>query len=84
MNESALYNLSGRAISENARIVISGECKPGDVLVIDAFDGTQGTAKWWTVAELEAGRAKREAAKPKSAVASSSWPPQLKPRAPYS
>lgn len=84
MKESALYNLSGRAISENARIVISGDYKPGDVLVIDAFDGTQGTAKWWTVAEMEAGRAKHEATKPKSATPSGSWPPPLKPRAPYS
>ena len=84
MNQSALYNLSGRAISENARITISGDCKPGDVLVIDEFDGTQGTAHWWTMAKLESSRAEREKAKPKSAAQTSSWPPQLKPRAPYS
>jgi hypothetical protein len=83
MNQSALYNYSGRTIPENARITISGKHKLGDVLVIESFDGTDGNAQWRNDAELTAYRADRE----KTAVQPNShpvWPPPLKPRAPYS
>jgi len=83
MNQSALYNFSGRAIPDNAKIAISGEYKPGHVLVIESFDGTQGIAAWRSEAELKARRAEREKAPPKPGV-QPSWAPPLKPRAPYS
>jgi hypothetical protein len=83
MKQFALYNLSGSVIPDNAKIEISGEPKPGDVLVIDSFDGTKGTANWRTSAELKTRRAEREkgAEKPNARPA---WCPPLKPRAPYS
>ena len=83
MNQSALHNLSGRVIPENASITISGEPKVGDVLVIESFDGTKGAASWRTLAELKTQRAEREKAISKS-DARPSWAPPLKPRAPYS
>jgi hypothetical protein len=83
MNQSALYNLSGRAIPDNAKIAVSGEYKPGRALVIESFDGTAGIATWRTEAELKARRAEREKAAPKR-EAQPSWAPPLKPRAPYS
>jgi hypothetical protein len=83
MNESALYNLSGRVIPENAKIAISGQPKAGDVLIIESFDGTKGTATWRTSAELKALRAEREKATSTSA-ARPSWSEPLKPKAPYS
>jgi hypothetical protein len=80
MRNSSLYNLSGRAIPENVSIAIVGEPAPGDVLVIESFDGTGGRAAWRSEAEL---KARQDATASKSA-AQSSWPPPLKQRAPYS
>jgi hypothetical protein len=83
MDASAVYNLSGRAIPDNAKIAISGEARPGDVLVIETFDGTTGAARWRSATELKTRLAQRgdAAAKPAAAPA---WSPPLKPRAPYS
>jgi hypothetical protein len=83
MKQSDLLNLSGRTIPDNAKIVISGDHKPGDTLVIESFDGNAGTANWRTDAELKTRRAEREQAAPQ-ANGHQPWPPVLKPRAPYS
>jgi hypothetical protein len=83
MTQSALYNLTGRAIPEDAKIAISGEQQPGDVLVIESLDGTSGSAIWRSDAELKIQLAKRPKASSKP-DASPPWSPPLKPRAPYS
>ncbi len=80
MNDSALYNSSGRAIPANAKIAISGERKPGDVLVIESFDGSSGMAYWRTAAEL---KSRQEKAALKADAQPSGQPPP-RPRAPYS
>ena len=83
MKQTALYNLSGRAIPENAKITISGDKMPGEVLVIESFDGTTGMAKWRPLSGLKIGGG--EGAKAKSKPdAPPSWTPPAKPRAPYS
>ena len=82
MNQSSLFNLSGRVIPENAVIAISGEPKPGDVLVIETFDGTHGTANWRTDAEMNTRRGAREKVSSKPGVPPQR-PPALKERAPY-
>lgn len=83
MKQTAIYNLSGKAIPDNAKIAIAGEHKPGDTLVIESFDGTKGTANWRTDAEVKTRCDQREQAvvKPNG---HQPWPPPLKPRAPYS
>lgn len=83
MKQTALYNLSGRAISENAKITISGDQMPGEVLVIESFDGTTGMAKWRPLSGLKIGGAEGGQAKSKPDTAPS-WAPPAKPRAPYS
>jgi hypothetical protein len=83
MNQSALYNLSGCVIPDNAKIEISGAPKPGDVLVIESFDGTKGTANWRTLAELKARRAQRQK-ETSTPDARPAWCLPLKPKAPYS
>jgi hypothetical protein len=82
MKQTALYNLSGKTIPDNATIAISGDYKSGDALVIESFDGMGGTANWRTAAEVKTRRAQREqpASKPNG---HQPWPPPLKPRAPY-
>jgi hypothetical protein len=83
MKQTALYNLSGQAIPDNATVAISGDYKSGDALVIESFDGTTGTANWRTDAEVKTRRAQRKqaASKPNS---HQPWPPPLKPKVPYS
>lgn len=80
MSNTVLLNLSGRAIAENVRIVISGEAAAGKVLVIESFDGISGVACWRTEAEL---KSRRDSAAAESSN-TASWPPKNKQRAPYS
>jgi len=83
MSETALYNLSGRAIPPDAKLVINGEPKPGDVLVIESFDGVTGAANWRSEAHAKArlaGHVQTKGAKDSATPPAST----TKPRAPYS
>ena len=79
MTETALYNLTGRAIPENARITIVGEFKPGDQLIIEETSGGVGAAYWRTAAEVQ----DRLKGSPPNAN-EVGWPPKPKQRAAYS
>jgi hypothetical protein len=82
MKSTYLYNLSGRAVPDNAEISVSGSPRPDDVLIIDAVDGSKGTARWQSRAELAQRRAESAA---EAAITSErpSWAAPLKPKAPY-
>jgi hypothetical protein len=79
MAETALYNLTGRAIPENARITIVGEFKPGDQLLVEDTGGGVVAACWRSAAEVQA----RLKATPPEAE-QIGWPPKPKQRAAYS
>jgi hypothetical protein len=79
MKQSYLYNLSGRAIPDNAEISIAGTPGSDDVLVVETMEGSKGTACWHSRDEL-ASRRRADAA---IADARPSWAEPLKPKAPY-
>jgi hypothetical protein len=77
MNQYSLVNLSGRSIPPDSTITISGEPKPGDVLVIETYSQRTGSAVWRTEAEF---KAQRDAP---VATERPAWAPPLKPKMPY-
>ena len=82
MKLTYLYNLSGRAIPDNAEISVSGSPKSDDVLIIDAVDGSKGTARWQSRAALAQLRTELAAEVARSNERPS-WAAPLKPKAPY-
>ena len=82
MSQYILFNLSGRSIPPDAKLVINGEPKLGDYLVIETYNGAAGTAAWRTEAEFNTQRAGAATAAPPNLRPA--WLPPLKPKAPYS